>query len=80
MTYYSVMRARVYRLRPGTWVYEAGVIGGSHELIYLTDNTGAWRPMLDGALRDVEALRRIYSAGHYLRDTWDDLMEREVDR
>ena len=60
-------RGRICR----TWTYEV-YIG---EQVYLTDNTNDHRVILAACLRDVAALRRIYSSGHRLQYTFPELVD-----
>ena len=70
------IRGRVYLMRrlpngKAVWAYEARV--GNN--VYLEDNTCDHARMVAGCIVAVTALRRIYSAGHRLTYTYDELVE-----
>lgn len=63
------VKGRVWRARPGTWVYEVTVDG----VVVLTDNTGSWSVMYAACWDDVKVAARVLSAGQQLRP-WADIM------
>ena len=70
------IRGRVYlmhRLPNGraVWAYEARV----GNKVYLVDDTCDHARMVADCIVAVTALRRIYSAGHHLTYTYDELVE-----
>lgn len=64
-------RARVFK-RNGCWFYE--VFDGWEQKVVLKDNTGNFRIILDAAVQDVAAIRRIEQAGHRLKHSYEDLV------
>lgn len=56
----------------GWWQYTVSVGGRT----YLADSVGDFGRALSSCLFDVAALNRIYSAGHKLKHSWPELVER----
>lgn len=68
------MRAKgiVYK-RGDTWFCEVRDRSGKPVLM---DNTGNWRVIFDTCLRDVFAVRRVENAGHRLKFSYPQIVDR----
>lgn len=60
-----MIRARLYRVRPGTWEY----VVGYGDTVYLTDTTGSMAALVDQCRSDVAVLTRWVRSGNQLGRT-----------
>jgi hypothetical protein len=59
--------------RAGTWYYQVFDSTGKH---VLSDNTNDWRKMFDAAFFDASAVRRLEGAGHKIKHSYTQLVDK----